>query len=77
LKRNFKTNALNKVWDTDVTYLIYKGSKAYLSTIINLYDKHIIAYKISKNNDNILIIDTLNKSITKEKDVHGLIIHSD
>ena len=77
LNRNFKTDKLNKVWDTDVTYLIYKGSRAYLSTIIDLYDRHVITYKISKNNDNKLVIDTLNEAITKEKDVHGLIIHSD
>lgn len=24
LKRNFKTNSLNKIWDTDITYLIFK-----------------------------------------------------
>ena len=77
LKRNFNTDALNKVWDTDVTYLIYKGSRAYLSTIIDLYDRHVVAYKISKYNDNKLVMDTLNEAITKEKDVHGLIIHSD
>ena len=77
LKRNFTTEALNKVWDTDVTYLIYKGSRAYLSTIIDLYDRHVISYKISKHNDNKLVIDTLNGAIAKEKDVHGLIIHSD
>ena len=77
LKRNFKTNALNKVWDTDVTYLIFKGSRAYLSTIIDLYDRHVVAYKISKYNDNKLVMDTLNEAITKEKDVQGLIIHSD
>ena len=35
------------------------------------------AYKISKNNDNKLVIDTLNEALAKEKDVHGLIIHSD
>ena len=28
LNRNFNTDALNKVWDTDVTYLIFKGSRA-------------------------------------------------
>ena len=28
LKRNFTTDNSNKVWDTDVTYLIYKGSRA-------------------------------------------------
>ena len=77
LNRNFTTDALNKVWDTDVTYLIIKGSRAYLSTIIDLYDRHVIAYKISKVNDNKLVIDTLNEALLKEKDVHGLIIHSD
>lgn len=34
-------------------------------------------YKISKRNDNKLVIDTLNEAISKEKDVNGLIIHSD
>jgi len=77
LNRNFKTNSLNRVWDTDITYLIFKGSRAYLSTIIDLYDRHVVAYKISKTNDNKLVIDTLNEAINKEKDVHGLIIHSD
>ena len=68
---------MNKVWDIDITYLIFKGSRTYLSTIIDLYDRHVVAYKISKCNDIKLVIDTLNEAISKEKDVHGLIIHSD
>ena len=51
LNRNFSTDALNKAWDTDVTYLIFKGSRAYLSTIIDLYDRHVVSYVISKRND--------------------------
>ena len=77
LKRNFKTDALNKVWDTDVTYLIFKGKRLYLSTIIDLYDRHVVSYKISKFNDINLVMSTLNNAIENEKDVHGLIIHSD
>ena len=77
LNRNFTINEPNKIWDTDVTYLIFKGSRAYLSTIIDLYDRKVVAYKISKHNDNKLVMDTLNEAITKRKDVHGLIIHSD
>ena len=77
LKRNFTTDAPNKVWDTDVTYLIFKSSRAYLSTIIDLYDRKVIAYKISKHNDNRLVMDTLNEAISKRKDVTGLILHSD
>ena len=77
LNRNFNTDAQNKIWDTDVTYLIFKGARAYLSTIIDLYDRKVIAYKISKNNDNKVVMDTLNEAIAKQKDVTGLIIHSD
>ena len=77
LNRNFTTDVLNKVWDTDVTYLIFKGKRLYLSTIIDLYDRHVVSYKISKFNDLSIVINTLNEAIAKEKDVHGLIIHSD
>ena len=31
LKRNFTIDAPNKVCDTEVTYLIIKGARAYLS----------------------------------------------
>ena len=72
LNRNFSTDALNKAWDTDVTYLIFKGSRAYLSTIIDLYDRHVVSYVISKRNDLKLVMDTLNKAISKEKNVPKL-----
>ena len=42
-----------------------------------MYDRKVVAYKISKFNNNQLVIDTLNDAIAKRKDVHGLIIHSD
>ena len=77
LNRNFTTDAPNKVWDTDVTYLIFKGTRAYLSTIIDLYDRKVVAYKVSKRNDNKIVMYTLNEAISKRKDVYGLILHSD
>ncbi len=50
----------------------------YLSTILDLYDRKVVAYKISKfNNNNQLVIDTLNEAISKRKNVSGLILHSD
>lgn len=77
IKRNFKTKSFNKVWCTDITYLIWGNKRAYLSTIIDLFDRHVVAYKISKFNDISLVIDTVNEAFLKEKDVQGLIIHSD
>ena len=77
LKRDFKANKLNQKWTTDITYLIFKNKRLYLSTILDLYDRKVVAYKISKRNDNKLVMDTLNEAIEKRKDVTGLIIHSD
>lgn len=77
LNRNFDIEHPNKVWVTDITYLIFNNKRAYLSTILDLFDRKVVAYRISKFNDNQLVIDTLNEAIAKNKDVHGLIIHSD
>ena len=77
VKRNFKTKGLNQIWCTDITYLIFGNKRAYLSTIIDLYDRHVVAYQISKFNNMKIVIDTLNEALSKQKDVHGLIIHSD
>lgn len=77
LKRDFNATRINQKWSTDITYLIYNGKKAYLSSIMDLYTRDIIAYKISYKIDNKLVIDTLNEAIVKQKDVTGVIIHSD
>ena len=77
LKRQFNVDTPNKVWVTDITYLMFQNKRAYLSTILDLYDRKIVAYQISKRNDIKLVIDTLNEAIGKTKDVSNLIIHSD
>ncbi|MBR6949675.1 MAG: IS3 family transposase [Bacilli bacterium] len=77
LKRNFKVDKPNQKWTTDITYLIYQNKRLYLSTIIDLYDRKVVSYKISKHNNIKLVVDTLNEAIIKRKDVRGLILHSD
>ena len=77
VKRNFNPEKENQIWTTDITYLIFKEKRAYLSTILDLYNRKVVAYKISKHNNLNIVIDTLNEALAKRKDVHGLIIHSD
>jgi len=77
VKRRFRPTQVNKIWCTDVTYLIFKEKRMYLSTIIDLFDRKIVAYKISKYNNLRIVTDVLNEAIAKRKNVHGLIIHSD
>ena len=77
VNRKFNIEKENKVWCTDITYLIFNNKRAYLSTIIDLYDRKVVSYKISKFNNNKLVTDTLNEALSKRKDVSNLIIHSD
>ncbi len=77
IKRNFDANQINQKWSTDITYIIHNGKRAYLSSIMDLYTRDIIAYKISNRINNKLVIDTLNEVIRKQKDVNGVILHSD
>ena len=77
LKRDFNANHINQKWSTDITYIIHNRKKAYLSSIMDLYTRNIIAYKISYSMDNKLVMDTLNEAICKQQDVHGVILHSD
>lgn len=77
VNRKFNTDAPNKIWCTDITYLIFNCKRAYLSTVIDLDDRKVVAYRISKFNNNELVMNTINEAIAKQKDISGLIIHSD
>jgi len=77
VKRRFNVNKSNHIWVTDVTYLTFNNKRAYLSTILDLHDRSIVAYVISKFNNIHIVTDTLNQAIAKRKDVQNLIIHSD
>ena len=80
LKRNFTASKPNEKWATDVTeFKWYSGKdkhKLYLSAILDLYDRSIVAYVISESNDNKLTLDTFEKAISLNPDAKP-IFHSD
>ena len=60
LNRDFHADAPNEKWLTDVTeFKYYVGieiRKVYLSAILDLYDRRIVAFRISNHNDNPLVM---------------------
>lgn len=80
LNREFNSNAPNQKWITDVTefryYIGTEKHKVYLSAILDLYDRRIVSYIIGDQNNNLLVLDTLNAAIAKEPEAHPL-FHSD
>jgi transposase InsO family protein len=77
IQRNFKASRENEKWCTDITCMSIGNRKAYLSTIMDLYTREIIAYEISLKNDNSLVVKNLIKAIEKRKNIIGVILHSD
>ena len=80
LNREFSADAPNQKWLTDVTELKYyigtEKHKVYLSAILDLYDRRIVSYVISDNNNNSLVFDTFDNAIASNPDAHPL-CHSD
>lgn len=76
LEQNFKADAPNQKWVTDITYLPYGERMLYLSTILDLYNNEVIAYKISDTQNAQLVLDTLAIACQK-RNTAGIILHSD
>lgn len=51
---------------TDITYLRFGHSMLYLSSIMDIYNGKIVAYKIDDKQDQSLVNDTLNQIHTPE-----------
>lgn len=77
LERNFKASAPNQKWVTDITYIQYGSSTLYLSTIMDLFNNEIVAYKLYDHQQTPLIVDTLENALQSRGNPEGILIHSD
>ncbi|WP_369041432.1 IS3 family transposase [Staphylococcus epidermidis] len=73
LQRQFKASCPMEVLTTDITYLPFGHSMLYLSSIMDIYNGEIVAYKIDDKQDQSLVNDTLNQIDIPE----DCILHSD
>lgn len=77
LNRKFNAQAANEKWVTDVTEFKYgNGQKAYLSAILDLYDKSIVSYVVGHSNNNPLVFRTLELALKATPGATPL-LHSD
>lgn len=77
LNRDFTAERLNAKWLTDVTEFKYgDNAKLYLSAILDLKDKSIVSFAMSRNNNNKLVFDTFDVAVSHYPDAHP-IFHSD
>lgn len=77
LERNFEAEKLNQKWVTDVTEFNVKGEKLYLSTLMDLYNREIIAHQMSSRPSFPLVSSMLGKALSKLSREETPILHSD
>lgn len=77
LQRQFKAEAANQKWVTDVTEFNVAGEKLYLSPILDLYNGEIIAFETSKQPVFELVSSMLKKALAKLGPKDKPMLHSD
>jgi putative transposase len=77
LKRNFKAEAPNQKWATDITEFNVSGNKLYLSPIIDLFNQEIISYELTERPVFNQVVMMLEKAFKKIPNNTNLTLHSD
>jgi transposase InsO family protein len=77
LNRDFNATKKNQKWVTDISYIHTGEGVLYLSTIRDLYDLSIVAYKTGTEQSVNLVADTIKAAKEKEKVTTELQLHSD
>lgn len=79
LQREFECYGPRMVLLTDITYLPYNGTFAYLSTILDAFTKQVLAYVVSSSLELDFVLETVN-ILTRDHGIslnQGTILHSD
>ena len=77
LKREFKAEAPNQKWATDVTEFKVKGQKLFLSPVMDLYNGEILAYQTNRRPEFNMVSNMLEQAFERLKEGDKLILHSD
>ena len=75
--RDFSTTDVNEKWTTDVSEFHIAAGKLYLSPILDMHNREIVSYNISRSPSFVQTTDMLNKAFSKYKNLNHLIFHSD
>ena len=77
LDEQFTPERPNAVWCSDITYIWTVEGFVYLTSIMDLYSRKIIAWTLSRTLEVACVIDTINKAKDRRNTQLPLIIHSD
>jgi transposase InsO family protein len=77
IARDFTTDAPDKVWVTDITYIPTLEGWLYLAAIIDLFSRRIVGWSMSDRLTTSFALDALSMAILARGPASGLVHHSD
>ncbi|BBI31889.1 transposase [Cohnella abietis] len=77
LQQDFKATKPNEKWVADITYIPCRQRKLYLASILDLFTKQIVGWKLSDRMTTDLTLDALKMAYAAKKPPKGLIHHTD
>ena len=78
LKREFNPDRINKAWVSDITYIRTKQGWLYLTIIMDLFDRQIIGWALSKTmHASVTVVPAWMMAVARRGITDELIFHSD
>ena len=77
LGEHFNPGKPNAVWCTDITYIWTDGGFVYLTSVMDLYARRIIAWTLSRTMEVEHVVSAIEQAKRRRKLSNPLIIHSD
>lgn len=75
--RAFSASSPGQKLVTDITYFFVGQKRYYLSAVLDLYNRQIVAHAHGRHPDMSLVLGTLNRLATAAGSLKGAILHSD
>lgn len=77
LNEQFNPEKPNAVWCSDITYIWKDEGFVYLTSIIDIFLRKIIAWTLSDTLDAVHVADTIRKAMKSRKIINPPVLHSD
>jgi putative transposase len=77
LNQNFKTEAPNKVWVSDITYIATQEGWLYVAIVMDLFSRKIVGLSMGDGLKTDLVIKALSQALHHRSMPKGLMHHSD
>lgn len=77
LDRRFETDAPNRVWVGDVTYIATSQGWLYLAILLDLFSRRVVGWATSATNDRALALAALDDALVHRHPPAGLLHHTD